>query len=383
VSAWPLVSLEEIAIFQTGKLNSNQAVENGQYPFFTCSPETLNIDHYAFDCEAVLLAGNNANGIFPVKYYNGRFNAYQRTYVITAKDSKRLDLKYFYYQVELLTSRFTQHSIGTATKFLTMQILNKFAITLPPLPTQRRIAEILGRLDNKIEMNRRINQTLEAMAQALFQYYFVEFGPYQDELMENEEGPIPQGWELGRLEYFVLIENKSISPQDFPEEVFNHYSIPAHDNMLPTQDFGAEVKSNKFLITSDRILVSKLNPQFYRIWTVYHRDDYRSFSSTEFVNYTCRLPHYWAFMNCHLRSQSFITELRSRVMGTTGSRQRVHPQETLAFPVIKPPIEILEWFEKIVGPYLLHIQYNIEENRKLAEIRDYLLPRLLSGEVAV
>ncbi|MCQ3977977.1 MAG: hypothetical protein DPW09_31515, partial [Anaerolineae bacterium] len=69
-------------------------------------------------------------------------------------------------------------------------------ITLPPLPTQRRIAEILGRLDDKIEVNRRINRTLEAMAQALFQHHFVEFGPYQAELVESEAGLIPRGWEV-------------------------------------------------------------------------------------------------------------------------------------------------------------------------------------------
>jgi len=77
---WPFVHLGDVVEFRTGKLDSNQAVDYGEYPFFTCSPETLQIDRFSFDTEAVLLAGNNANAIYPVKYYKGKFDAYQRTY---------------------------------------------------------------------------------------------------------------------------------------------------------------------------------------------------------------------------------------------------------------------------------------------------------------
>jgi len=83
-SDWPIVSLKEIVDFKTGRLDSNQAEEGGRYPFFTCSPTTFQINKFAFDTEAVLLAGNNAAGVFSVKYYKGKFNAYQRTYIISA-----------------------------------------------------------------------------------------------------------------------------------------------------------------------------------------------------------------------------------------------------------------------------------------------------------
>ena len=74
--------LKDISIIKTGKLDSNAAVEKGEYPFFTCDPTTLRIDKWAYDTEAVLLAGNNASGNYTAKYYKGRFNAYQRTYII-------------------------------------------------------------------------------------------------------------------------------------------------------------------------------------------------------------------------------------------------------------------------------------------------------------
>ena len=103
---WKEITLGEIAIFKTGKLNSNAAISNGEYPFFTCSPETLRINNYAFDQEAILLAGNNADGNFSIKYYKGKFNAYQRTYVITPIRGK-VDIKFLYYA--LVT---TQHPYG-------------------------------------------------------------------------------------------------------------------------------------------------------------------------------------------------------------------------------------------------------------------------------
>jgi type I restriction enzyme S subunit len=89
---WPTAPLANLADIKTGKLDSNAAVLGGRYPYFTCSPETLTIDRYAFDCSAVILAGNNANGIFCVKWYSGKFNAYQRTYVITSKDIAKIDI---------------------------------------------------------------------------------------------------------------------------------------------------------------------------------------------------------------------------------------------------------------------------------------------------
>ena len=105
---WKEYKLGEFATFKTGKLNSNAAVENGCYPFFTCSPETLRINDYAFDQKAILLAGNNAEGNFNIKYYEGKFNAYQRTYVINPID-KRLDIKFLYYALSICLQSFKRH----------------------------------------------------------------------------------------------------------------------------------------------------------------------------------------------------------------------------------------------------------------------------------
>jgi type I restriction enzyme S subunit len=131
--------------------------------FFTCSPETLRINDYTFDQEAILLAGNNAEGNFNIKYYEGKFNAYQRTYVIS-NDPTKADLQYLYYALKLCLQHFKSISQGTATKFLTAQILNSFEMPIPELYVQKKIASILRTFDEKIELNTKINQNLTKIA---------------------------------------------------------------------------------------------------------------------------------------------------------------------------------------------------------------------------
>jgi type I restriction enzyme, S subunit len=127
---WRVKEYADVFDFKTGKLNSNAALENGKFPFFTCSSETFKTDTYSFDCEALVLAGNNASAVYPFKYFKGKFDAYQRTYVITVKDS---DVSIFqgYFEVLGQLEGFKGTSSGTATKFLTMKILNPIKMIAP------------------------------------------------------------------------------------------------------------------------------------------------------------------------------------------------------------------------------------------------------------
>jgi type I restriction enzyme, S subunit len=143
MDTWAVKQLGEVCSISTGKLNANAAVESGKYPFFTCSRETFSIDHFAFDCEAILLAGNNAVGDFNVKHYKGKFNAYQRTYVITIKKQEQLLYRYLYLQVENGLKEFKSKSVGAGTKFLKLDIIKGLKIPLPPLSEQKRIVSIV------------------------------------------------------------------------------------------------------------------------------------------------------------------------------------------------------------------------------------------------
>ena len=125
----------DVLDFVTGKLNSNAAVLSGEYPFFTCGQEVLRTNSFSFDTEAVLLGGNNASARYPVFYYKGKFDAYQRTYIIRPKQNTSLKYLYFFWESKL---EFL-HSIstGAATKFITLKILNDIDVPIIPEETER------------------------------------------------------------------------------------------------------------------------------------------------------------------------------------------------------------------------------------------------------
>lgn len=135
----------------TGKLNSNSASVNGKYPFFTCAKEVFAIDEYAFDQEALLLAGNNAQAEYDVKHYKGKFNAYQRTYVLTLKN---LNCSYPFYKfaLEYQLEKLKQTSKGTSTKYITMEIMNRTMLPIPSIEKQNEFSEFFKKQNaiNKI-----------------------------------------------------------------------------------------------------------------------------------------------------------------------------------------------------------------------------------------
>ena len=137
---------EKVFFTTTGKLDSNAMVEDGQYPFFTCAKEIFKIDTYAFDCEALLLAGNNAAGIYDVKYYKGKFNAYQRTYVLRLTNS-RWSYQLFKKQLEDKLLYLQTKSKGTNTRYLTMGILKELQFLVPPIILQNEFAYFVEQTD--------------------------------------------------------------------------------------------------------------------------------------------------------------------------------------------------------------------------------------------
>jgi type I restriction enzyme S subunit len=135
--------LGDLVDIKTGKLDANAAVEGGQYPFFTCSRDIFAIDKFAFDCEAILLAGNNAVGDFNVKHYKGKFNAYQRTYVITVNEQKKILYRFLYFQMLKSLKKFKEQSVGAGTKFLKIGMIKELEIDLPSIDEQQRIVSTM------------------------------------------------------------------------------------------------------------------------------------------------------------------------------------------------------------------------------------------------
>jgi type I restriction enzyme, S subunit len=165
-SKWPQESLETFFHFRTGKLDSNAAVASGKYPFFTCSREDFRIDKFAFDCEALLLAGNNASADYSVKHYKGKFNAYQRTYVITLPN-ERNSYEYARVVLEQRLAELKRISRGTGTKYLTLESLNRIRVPVPPQELQREFARRVNAVEKIQTSHRTSSGELNALFAAL------------------------------------------------------------------------------------------------------------------------------------------------------------------------------------------------------------------------
>ena len=167
---YPVLKWNDVFITTTGKLDSNASVEKGAYPFFTCSKELLRIDTYAFDQEALLLAGNNAAGKYDVKYYAGKFNAYQRTYVLSLKENWSYRL--FQYQLEDKLEYLQQQSLGGLTKYLTLKILGELEFVIPPEELQSEFEIFVSQVTkSKVAVQKALDET-QILFDSLMQEYF-------------------------------------------------------------------------------------------------------------------------------------------------------------------------------------------------------------------
>jgi type I restriction enzyme M protein len=153
---WDFMELGNIVNFNTGKLNSNASIADGKYPFFTCSKEPYKINSFSFDCEALMLSGNNASGDYDVKYYKGKFDAYQRTYVITIKNLNLLDYQFLKHQLNSKLIEMKNKSLGGLTKYLTLTTLNAIKIPLPPLDIQKQIVTRIEEEQQIVDANKKL-----------------------------------------------------------------------------------------------------------------------------------------------------------------------------------------------------------------------------------
>lgn len=184
------VKIGELTKIKTGKLDANAASEDGQYPFFTCSKEPLRISTYSYDCECVLVAGN---GDLNVKYYNGKFDAYQRTYIIEDNGSGKLYMPYLYYLMEGYIEELRKQAVGGVIKYIKLGNLTDALIELPSIDEQKSIVEILVKAKGILEKR---NDELNALDD-LIKARFVElFGD-----PDNNE----KKWDIDKLEHLCEV----------------------------------------------------------------------------------------------------------------------------------------------------------------------------------
>lgn len=246
-------------------------------------------------------------------------------------------------------------------------------VVLPELSIQKCVVEIISTIQKKIANNQELNDNLEQQAQAIYHERFETVSP----------NDLPSDWRIVTLGEVATISNKSFNPLKEPEILLEHYSIPAFDEArFPVFELSTSIKSNKFIIDASCLMISKLNPTTKRVWKPYCLTG-NAVCSTEFIVYKAKDQSITDFLYSVIDSGSFSDFMCSHVTGSTGSRQRTTPSDTLSYELILPSEDELAEFQSLVSPMYAQMRINAIENDKLKRLRDSLLPKLMSGEIDV
>lgn len=259
---------------------------------------------------------------------------------------------------------------GTFPQITFTEVAN-LTIPVPPLNVQEVIVKTLQCIEEKIDCNESINDNLRQQAQAIYRERFESVSP--DDL--------PCDWRIVTLGEVATISNKSFNPLKEPERLLEHYSIPAFDEArFPVFELSTSIKSNKFIVDASCFMISKLNPTTKRVWKPYCMTE-NAVCSTEFIVYKAKDQAITDFLYSVIDSSSFTDFMCSHVTGSTGSRQRTTPSDTLAYELVIPSEEELAEFQSVVSPMYAQMRINAIENDRLKRLRDSLLPKLMSGEI--
>ena len=402
---WEIVPLGELTDnFDAARVPVKRADRRpGPYPYYGASGIVDSVSDYLFDGEYLLIAEDGENlrtRNTPIaSLANGKFWVNNHAHIV--RGNHKANTRYLMYALSELDV--SGYLTGSTMPKLTQGNMNRISLLTPPISEQRAIAHILGTLDDKIELNRRMNETLEEMARALFKSWFVDFDPvrakmegrdtglppdvadlFPDRLVESELGEIPEGWEVGCFGDIVEQIRDQENPFAFPDTLFRYFSIPAFDkDQWPQTERGENIKSQKSCVPSGAILLSKLNPEIERVWFADVAPDERAICSTEFLVLQARPPFQRSYVYCLARSPLFRQQVESLVTGTSKSHQRAQAGAVLALEATIPSAPVIRAFDRQASALLDRSVRCRRETTSLAALRDALLPKLVSGELRV
>lgn len=447
-SKWQEYSLEQLGEIITGKTPSSSIGDafNGDTPFIT--PKDMDGRKWIGKTErclskigvkavessiippnsvAVSCIGSDMGKVAMVKHYSIT-NQQINTIIV---DTNQFNPEYIYYNLSIKQNDLKAIAGGSATPILNKGHFSKFRIVLPSKTIQDQIVEFVSPIDNKIQLNHQIDQTLGEIAQTIFKSWFVDFDPVKAKVAAKENGQDPEraamcaisgktveeleqitpeqlnqlartanlfpdefvslgpftapnGWKYQSFAKLALLKTTSIKPYEEPNKLWEHYSIPAFDEgKFPAYEMGAEIKSNKYKVFPSSILSSKLNPRFPRTWLPILENKDSAICSTEFMQFVPLNKAYRAFVYNLILSKRFQEGIAQRVTGSTGSRQRAQPKAVQEMDVIIPSHDLIAEYCSKVDQLNSLILINIRQNKILEKLRTALLPKLLTGDITV
>ena len=403
-SEWKEYKLEDVTINYNSKripLSSKEReLRQGKYPYYGAQGVIDFIDKFIFEGQYLLVAEDGANletrneDIARLTKNQEQFWVNNHAHILRSNENSDIRfIKYF-----LNKSDLSGYITGSAQPKLNKANLNSIRMVLPPFEEQKAIARILSTLDEKIEVNNQINKTLENMAQAIFKQWFVDFEfpnedgePYKSsggEMVESEFGMIPKGWEVKKSSDIANI-NIGKTP---PRKEKKCFTLDPDDyKWISIKDLG---NSGAYIFDSSEYL-TKESIEKYNVKVVPDNTVVLSFKLTiGRVSITCgQMTTNEAIAHFNLNSKSKITTeylylyLKSFDYGKLGNTSSianaVNSKIIKAMPVIVPDNKTIKTFNEVMGSVFSKIKYTIKQSDKLIEIRDSLLPKLMSGEIRV
>lgn len=376
---WKEYSLGDVCSrLSSGKnIKASEVHNDGLYPVFGGNGIRGFTDKQNFNGECAVI-GRQGAYCGNVRYFNGV--AYMTEHALVLQGNEKSETQFLAYLLSIMDlGRLSGQSAQPGLSVKTLKIQK---VSLPNLSDQRKIAGILSALDSKIENNNKINANLEAQAQALFKSWFVDFTPFKDQpFVDSELGPIPQGWKVGKLGDYCETICRGLTPKynlDSKEIVLGQTcvrnNIVTLNNARKHQPKG---KTEKKVQQWDTLINSTGIGSLGRVGIVYFDYNYVSFDSHITVVRATN-PLLRPYIGRNLVSRQL--EIENLAIGSTGQTEL--PRESVkSITLYIPTQKVLESFNCIIKPLSLKILKNIQENLRLAALRDTLLPKLMSGEI--
>ncbi|HIH8144084.1 TPA: restriction endonuclease subunit S [Staphylococcus aureus] len=361
--------------------------KTGNVPVLSSSGISGNHNEYKVDGPGVITGRSGLIG--SVYYIRKEFWPLNTTLYVT--DFKGNNPLYVYYKLKTINLK--NFATGSSVPTLNRNHLDSIDVNIHDKEKQKKQIFILEKIDKKINLNRQIIANLEELSQILFKRWFIDFEfpneegvPYKSsggEMIDSELGKIPSNWKIYKLKDIASHKKETFNPKKSEEVTVKHFSLPAYDNEEQAiEEEVNKIKSNKWIINNNCVLFSKMNPDTKRIWLPVIDNKKLNVASSEFVVMESPNNKINSFIyNICLNSQ-FIDYLKANTTGSTNSRQRVKPTIAVNY---KLAIEdsIVKKYSEIITPYMEEMKILRSEIGKLTQLRDTLLPKLMSGELEI
>ena len=309
--------------------------------------------------------------------------------------TERVDPRFFFYALSQFD--FGKLAEGTALPYLTVEVLSALSLHLPPLSNQRAIAHILSTIDNKIELNRQMNETLEAIARAIFKSWFVDFDPVRAKMegrlpagmdaatailfpsafQDSPLGKIPGGWKVGTLGEIAKNVRQSVKASEIgsDELYIGLEHMPRRSITLSEWQTADGLGSNKYRFRKGEILFGKLRPYFHKVGVA----PLDGVCSTDILVIQPIDSEWFGIVLGFVSSDEFIAYTNAYSAGTR--MPRTNWKDMSRYEIVLPQVEVSQKYTEFIRPFIERIIENIHQSHTLSQIRDALLPKLLSGEL--